>query len=147
MWILTAAICPNPNVIPTHTNYAYCLAIEPSKEDHTKIINHYIKQIETVRSGQRRYWGLKKINTAFDLITYIADRPERQSIMHTLKEGRYGLRWGYASRIQKNLTPCKRCYRNMLNQLNKETIQLQSCGNCCNWDISSLNNCAIQKDK
>ncbi len=81
------------------------MAIGPSKQDHTEVINHYIKQIETIRTGQKRYWGRKKnINTAFDLIAYIADRPERQSIMHTLKEGRYELRWGYASRIQKKFT-------------------------------------------
>ncbi len=29
MWILTATICPNPNVIPTHPNYTYCLVIGP----------------------------------------------------------------------------------------------------------------------
>ncbi len=81
------------------------------------------------------------------MITYIADRPEWQSIMHALKGGRYGLRWGYASRLEKSLPLCERCYRYMLNQLNRETIQLQSCGNCCNWDVSSLNNHAIQKDK
>ncbi len=36
VWILTATVCPNPNVFPTHPNYTYCLAIEPAKEDHTK---------------------------------------------------------------------------------------------------------------
>ncbi len=57
MWILMATISPNPNVIPIHPNYTYCLAIGPSKQDHTEVINHYIKQIETIRSGQKRYWG------------------------------------------------------------------------------------------
>ncbi len=60
MWILTAIIVPNPNAIPIHQNYTYCLDIGPSKKDHTKVINHYIKQIETIRSGQKRFWGRKK---------------------------------------------------------------------------------------
>ncbi len=106
MWILTATICQNPNFIPTYPNYTHCLAIGSSKEDRTKVINHYLRQIETIRSGQKRYWGLKKIiNAVFDLLTYIADRPEWHSIVHTLKEGRYGLRWGYASRIKDNIYP------------------------------------------
>ncbi len=35
----------------------------------------------------------------------------------------------------------------MLNQLNKESIQVPNCGNCCNWDVSALNNRAILQDK
>ncbi len=67
-----------------------------------------------MRLGQKRYCDQKKriINTAFDLFVYIADRSEQQSIEHTPKEGIYGLRWGYASRIKKqNLPPSQRCYR------------------------------------
>ncbi len=77
----------------------------PSKDDHTEVINHYIKQIEKIRSGQKRYCGLmmKIINTAFDLLTYIADRLEWQSIVHVLKVGKYGLRWGHSSRIRNKI--------------------------------------------
>ena len=35
----------------------------------------------------------------------------------------------------------------MLNQLNKESIQVPNCGNCCNWDVSALNNHKILQDK
>ncbi len=31
--------------------------------------------------------------------------------------------------------------------MNTETSQVQSCCNCCNWDVSSPNNRAIQQDK
>ena len=82
------------------------------------------------------------------MIINIADRHERQGIVHTLKEGRYGLRWGYASRIKKhNLLPCTRSYRRMVEQLEAASVSFTPCGICCNWDVSTEGNRATRNDK
>ncbi len=61
-----------------------------SKLDHTKVIDVYIKEIETIGFGHKRYSSEKKKLSTWHM-TYIADCLERQLIVHTLKEERYGL--------------------------------------------------------
>ncbi len=57
MWILTASVCPSPQILQTYPNYMYFLAMGPSNKDHTKVINRYIKQIKTIRKGKMKYCG------------------------------------------------------------------------------------------
>ena len=57
------------------------LAIGHSDQDHTHVINHFIKELNDLNIG-RLYWYNRMEHIAFDMIAYSADRPERQTSLH-----------------------------------------------------------------
>ncbi len=90
----------------------------------------------------------KIISTTFDMLTYVADHPERQLIVHILKEGRYRLQWDYVSRIEKTSSALFQMLQANDDQiLDKTGISLSQYRICCNWDISAKGNRATKNDK
>ena len=50
VWILTVTF-PDPEGSATSKFHTYCLAIGKSSQDHQPVIDHYLKEIETLASG------------------------------------------------------------------------------------------------
>lgn len=103
IFILAAIMCLRHGIFPTHPNHTYYFAMGSSKEGHTEVINHYVKQINNYKMKDEILKSkIKTNNTLFDMLTYIIDRLEWQVIFHKLKEVNYSRQWGYASRIKNS---------------------------------------------
>ena len=123
IWILVIRICP-PSGKSKGKCHTFCLAMGRSKDPHGKVIDMYLEEIETIRRGQVRYYGEKriKINTFFDMLLYVADTPERKKLLDFLDGGHYGKRSLYAGRINgKLLSCCDTCHNRMI-ELSRGTI-------------------------
>ncbi len=88
MWILSATINPKPDFIPTHLNYTYCLAMGPSKEEHTKVINHCIKQMEKIMLGEKIFWSEEENYQHCFWIADLYSQQSRTAINCAYTEGR-----------------------------------------------------------
>ena len=101
--------------VMTHT---HCIAIGRKEGDHNKVIVKKLEELEDIRKGKWRYNGGKKdwVFTSFDIIVYMADRPERNDILRTL--GHTGLsakRFRYAAFTNSRvLESCNKCYENLI---------------------------------
>lgn len=141
IWILTATFA-NPDGKATSPYHTVCLAIGRSRDDHTAVIDFFLKELETIRAGKMRYCALenKFVHTSLDLIAYLADLPERMSLMHTSMRGTFGKRAQYAGVIhQRTLPYCKRCFDNALNVVLSMPIstsnQQNRCARCWRWSF------------
>ena len=138
VWILTATFFDvrDKATSPFHTRI---LAIGSSKLDHQPVIEHYLAEIETIRRGVTRYCGIRCsfIDTAFDALVYLADRPERCSILKTLLLGSFGKRSLFASGIDVQRLPhCPTCFRTVIERVTqKRSTRLLPCRHCCQWDF------------
>ena len=60
-----------------------CLAVGPSKLDHSSVMVYYMKEVEDIMQGVDVFFS--KDNTvktlSLGIIAYLADRPERSSIL------------------------------------------------------------------
>ena len=147
IWILTATICPPMGyaLSPFHT---YCLAIGNSQEKHDRVIDYYMRELRTMRIAKQRYCAIQNtfISTAFDLLVYIADRPERDSILHTLNGGTYGKRSRHAAYIdQAKLPSCRTCSQKLILHVRNTRTQHRNthhvvCNRCCNWEFYAGSN-------
>ena len=79
----------------------HCLAIGRALDDHTIVIDYYLNEIVSMRNGMSRYSASngEVINTCFDLLVYLADQPERSSIVKSRHLGTYGLRAGWSGTV------------------------------------------------
>jgi len=141
VWILTVTICPPENVkssgVQTHV-----LAMGKSGEDHTPIIEHYLKEAQKLMKGFPCYFGddTNAIGRlAVGMLAWNADRPERQMASCTRKEGIWGLVSMWAARVSKDKFPaCDKCYRRRLRQMmscvGTEEDSL-TCEQCFDWTL------------
>ena len=152
VWVLTATVCPFENVKSTGAN-TYVLAIGKSGDDHTEIINMYIKECAELMAGFDCYFGdINEIGRmAVGMITYHADRPERQMGMRTMKEGTFGKISGWAvdvsGEFEKKFPACNRCFRKRVLEMigGAETDSdpsetdsespVDHCSECFNWKL------------
>lgn len=144
IWILTVTICP-PNGESTSDFHTYVLAIGRTGQDHNKVIDYYLNELKQIRCGKLRYHGgdLKEmIYSAFDLIAYIADRPERDSIMQTLHLGTFGKRSLHSGKVDAKVFPsCDNCFKKLLLQAQDPSeTSVFNCQQCCNWDVGTDSN-------
>ena len=56
MRILTVTICPPENENSTG-NYTYVLAMSKSGEDHTPVIEHFLREYQELMKGFKCYFG------------------------------------------------------------------------------------------
>ena len=81
--------------------HTYCIAIGRGLQDHTSVINWLASQINELRNGDYYYSGADKVykRVKMALIAYLADRPERASLVKTMLLGTCGQRAGWAAEI------------------------------------------------
>ena len=141
VWIITVTVCPPGNKMSSGM-YTYVLAMGVSSDDHTAVIDHYLEEIEMLKQGFMCYFG--ETNTiervALSMVVWNADRPERQMILNSRKEGNYGKVSGWAVKIDENTLPaCLSCYRRLIEQMTGVTevneSNFHTCTCCCNWSL------------
>ena len=112
------------------------MAIGRASEDHTAVIDYYLAEIESMRSGVLRYLVVhgEIVNTCFDLLVYAFDRPERSAILKSRHLGMYGRRALWTGVVDADrLCYCRRCYEDACCRvLDKDTTSAaRVCNNCC----------------
>jgi len=146
IWLLVVQVCSGKR---------YTLAFGRSKLDHSAVVERYMRELHSIRRGKRRYYGREGtksvVNTAFDLIIYLADTPERNSLLGTMNLGLYGLRSKWAGLVNSKYLPsCNSCFTKMvriaLGELEINESYCGYCSRCCGWDYTAITR-AIQYDK
>ena len=153
IWILTVTICPPTGcaISPFHT---HCLAIGKSKDNHDEVIDYYMRELVVIQQSKSRYCGEVDsfVDTSFGLLAYIADRPERDSILKTSQGGTYGKRSRHAGAVTNSKLPsCASCNSHLLRQCNTiGDIIRRECNSCCNWNFygssSAIKFCLVDAD-
>lgn len=146
VWILTATF-PDPEGCATSPFHTCCLAIGRSRDDHTPVIEYFLQEFARIRRGKQRYCSLRRktVWTSFDMFVYLADLPERCSIMKTSLRGEYGRRVQYATHIDSGHHPyCVQCYREMISHHTTDTTGPKawqnSCSRCLRWKFGVTSN-------
>jgi len=146
VWILTVTICP-PESEKSSGAYTHILAMGKSGEDHTPVIEHYLKEYTKLMKGFDCYFGESNDvrRMAVGMLCWNADRPERQMIGETRKEGDFGKVTGYAVKVDEDLFPaCHACYRSLVRTMigadeeGSDTGHPPACTgekNCFNWTL------------
>ena len=91
MLILTVTVRTPEGMESSHM-YTYLLAIGKSRDDHTRVTEHFMEEARELMKGSE-YYSFKTNQTkwvAFGISTWNANRPEHQCLTHTRKEGTYG---------------------------------------------------------
>ena len=112
VWILTVTF-PDPKGSATSKYHTYCLAVGKSSNDHQPVIDHFLKEIETLASGVDVFCPKEGrfIRLQMALLAYIADRPERHSILNQSQGGTFGKRTLWSGVIDyKKLPYCDACF-------------------------------------
>ena len=142
VWILTVTL-PDVEGCATSKFHTYCLAVGQSGNDHQPVIDYYLREIEKLTKGVYLFdpSNGKFVRVMMGLLAYIADRPERHSILNHTEAGIFGKRTLWASAIDHhNLPYCASCYRNEINILLRDrysTDILPTCSRCCQWNMQS----------
>ncbi len=142
VWILTVTF-PDPNGSATSKYHTYCLAVGKSSNDHQPVIDYFLKEIETLSNGVDVFCPKEGrfVRLQMGLLAYIADRPERHSILNQSQGGTFGKRTLWSCVVDyKNLPYCHACFgRELKNLLDDKysTSTLQQCGRCCQWNMNS----------
>ena len=146
VWILTATICPPESEKSNGTN-TFVLAMGKSGEDHTKVIENYIEECQRLMKGFDIYFGESNEigRMAAGMLIWNADRPERQMITNTKKEGTYGLVTGWAVNVSEEKFPsCLRCHRRrVLEMIGGTADSSPKCSECLDWTLDT--DCQEQK--
>ena len=148
IWILTVTICP-PEGQMSSRRYTIVLAMGKSSEDHTPVIEHYMRELSEMMKGFDCYFGSsnKIQRIAFGMVAWNADRPENQMLTCTRKEGTYGKVTGYAVKpSEQHLPACIACYVLLIKKMVKKMLVQDdadarraptTCQKCCNWNLGT----------
>ena len=141
VWIITVTVCPPPNKMSSGL-YTHVLAMGKSGSDHMEVINYYLEEMKLLRAGFKCYMGATNTieHVALDMIVWNADRPERQMLQCTRKEGTYGKVSGYAVKPHEEKLPsCPTCYERLINEMmcdgEVQDCREELCHRCCNWSF------------
>ena len=137
VWLLTVTISPPKEDISKGT-YTQVLAIGKKGQDHTDVIDHYMKEAEELKKGFDCYFACSNRieRMACGLMYWSSDRPERQSIMQTLGEGTYGIVTGYSVEVcDEKLPACKECFLRIIRNVNNSKCEPHHCKRCFCWNI------------
>jgi len=142
IWILTVTVCP-PEHMKSSSTYTYILAMGKSSEDHTPVVEHYMKEVSELMKGFDCYFGStnKMERVALGMITWNADRPENQMLTMTRKEGNYGKVTGMSVNVSEQYHPaCVDCFLSSIQNLaykNNNASERTACRRCCNWSFTT----------
>ena len=138
VWIITLTICPPENK-KSSGKYTHVLAIGRSSANHTKVFERYLDEIRELMDGFDCYFGMTNqiCRVAFGLLTLNGDRPERQAVGQTKKEGHYGKVSGMAAPVdEKKLPSCDKCLsRRVKTLLGTPPRQGKCCSECFDWKM------------
>ena len=141
VWIITITVCPPENK-KSSGMYTHVLAMGPGGADHTDVIDFYLDELNKLKEGFDCYFGLTNRieRLALAIIVWSADRPERQAIQGTRKEGTYGKVSGYAVNPSNEMLPaCLACYQRLVNEMMSVNPMAENdvtpCSQCCNWSF------------
>lgn len=137
-WVLTLTVCnPHGRRYESHT---FVIAIGPSKTNHADVVAHVLKEVQKLRLPKLRYCGAtgKFILTAFDIIVYISDRPERSDLTFTGLLGTFGKRFLWASYADEETLPsCRACFERRVKELFGIFQDTEStCSLCADWNYN-----------
>jgi len=136
VWVITITI-GNP-AGERSDQHTFVIGIGPSAASHHNVIANVLEQIQELRKPKLRYCGKTKrfILTAFDIIAYLSDRPERSCITFTSLMGAFGRRFQYAAFCDEALLPsCSNCYkRRICSMFGVDINNVPVCPFCCDWD-------------
>ena len=85
-----------------------------SSEDHTSVIEYYYREVKKLMKGFHTYFGatneIRRMSVG--CFFHSSDRPERQFITNTRKEGHFGKCSNYSYCVDFDKLPaCKECYK------------------------------------
>lgn len=151
-WVLTMTVaCPSGGRSDFHT---FVIAIGPSKASHHNVVAHALKEIHKLRTPKLRYCGKTNtfIYTAFDIIAYLSDRPERNHLTFTSLLGAFSKRFQWASFCDEQKLPsCPRCFMKRVKEVFGIVDDSASCNVCADWDFQNpeatgwKESCTLQK--
>ena len=136
VWILTVTFLDPKGSATSQFHTIICLAMGHSMADHSEVINYFLEEFKIVRQCKKRYSSIKGkfINTSFALIAYLADLPERCSVMKTSLKGSFGRRVMWTCFTDPKKFPyCKRCFKQAIDQVFGLVFDDQICNRCCGW--------------
>ena len=147
LWLLTATISP-PTTSKIATYHTFIMSVGSKKAVHREVVEYYLQECREMSKGVWRFCGRTKswIHTAFDMLVYVADRPEREEIVGIRKGSKYGNQaWGYSMKVnEKTFGSCETCAvqrRRWMTHWSQEltipaSIALPArCGQCCDWNL------------
>ena len=145
VWVLTVTVCPHESDKANGAN-TFILAIGKSgKEvDHSPVVTHYVEECQRLMKGFDCYFGdTNEIGRmAVGMLTWNADRPERQSISNTRQEGHYGKVTGWAAKVSEEKFPaCLGCHRRRVIEMlggtedEEEEHAPHRCDKCLDWTL------------
>ena len=143
VWILTVTF-PDLDGSATSKFHTYCLAIGKSSKNHQPVLDYYMDQVETLTTeGVHVFCTVNGVHrrVQMGLLAYIADRPERHTILCQLDGGHFGKRTLWSAVIDnKNLPYCDKCFQLEVKSLLRDCYansERHVCGYCCQWDMTS----------
>jgi len=145
VWILTVTICPPDGMESSHL-YTYVLAMGKSSEDHTPVTEHFMREASELMTGFDYFDGESNMfkRMALGVLVWAADRPERQTLTHTRKEGTYGKVSGWAVNVSEaHLPACRSCFIALVKDMLNGTSNPRQCNKCCNWSFETKPKCII----
>lgn len=140
-WCMTVTVAP-PKGNDRSIFHTHCIALGKGGDHHSLIVN-MLDELDEIRKGKMRYDGAQKkwIHTSFDIIVYMADRPERSEIIRALSHtGLTSKRFRYAAYgSASDLSPCDDCLAKMVRNVvqNSLILNVDECASrskCCNWN-------------
>ena len=153
IWVLTATVCP-PEGNTSSKFHTYLLACGPGNSTlHTSVIDIYLHEIEHLKKPKWRYNGTTKRMeyTAFEMLLFLTDRPERCSVNFLKSLGTTGLRSRYSGWFEpKTFASCHNCFCDRLRSFLPETIvgrlrQPLVCHVCCDFSCDNTSEAGYTK--
>ena len=139
VWILTVTICPPLNEMSSG-KYTHVLAMGKSSEDHTSVIEYYYREVKKLMKGFHTYFGatneIRRMSVG--CLFHSSDRPERQFITNTRKEGHFGKCSNYSYCVDFDKLPaCKECYKKIIFEVlsRHHSSEHRQCNICFSWII------------
>ena len=123
-----------------------------SGEDHTPVIEHFVREYQDHMKGFKCYFGGTNDigDMTVSMLTWNDNRPERQAISNTRKQGHHGKVSSWAAKVsEKELPACDRCYNMLVRNMVEGYNRSNTCTNCFNWtlDEEAANQKIIPTDK
>ena len=132
-----------PNDNDRSAFHTHCIALGSKGGDHHKLIVSKLEELEAIWKGKLQFDARqgKWVNTSFDVIVYMADRPERSEIIRALSfKGISTKRFQYAAHVRDTakLPACNKCFADMVSNVYNDDCSrdISGCKGCCNWHFS-----------
>lgn len=142
-WMLTVTF-PDLDGSATSKVHTSCLVVGKSSKNHQPVLDYYMDQVETLTNeGVDVFCTVNGVHrrVQMGLLAYIADRPERHTILCQLDGGHFGKRTLWSAVIDnKNLPYCDKCFQLEVKSLLCDCYadsDRHVCGCCCQWDLTS----------